>query len=255
MRHIATVVLQPLFLCIFAMGVGLVWRWWRRTDKRRVLIFATLVFAGLWLSCTTIVAHLALGALEWRYVPSRPLSDRPGAIVVLSASWQKRSYESKDVDLDGDTYYRCLHALQLYREHGQPLIVVSGGIDNSHPDLPPIAQVMRDYLVHEGVRPEQVLVEPRAEDTHENAVESCRLLRQRGVEHVVVVTDACHMPRAVGCFRHEGMEVEPAPCNFRTASFKNSWACYVPTPNGPKQLEAAVHEWVGLGYYWLRGWI
>lgn len=255
MRYIAAVVLQPLFLFMLALGLGLTWRWWRRSSTRRGLFMNLAAFAGLWLSCCAVIAYLALGTLEWRYLPERAPGEPIEAIVVLSGSSQVPSFDPKASNLGADTYYRCLHALDLYEQHGPALIVVSGGADLAWPARPPLAEVMRDFLVRGGVPAEKVIVEPKAQDTHENATESCKLLRERGIKHLVLVTDACHMPRAMACFRHEGMEVLAAPCNFRTAGFRNSWQSYVPTPLGASQLESAVHEWIGLAYYWLRGWI
>jgi uncharacterized SAM-binding protein YcdF (DUF218 family) len=55
------------------------------------------------------------------------------------------------------------------------------------------------------------------------------------------------MPRAVGCFRAAGFEVEPYPVAFQlfTADVTGPIALY--------QLDAAAKEWIGLIAYRLMG--
>jgi len=61
--------------------------------------------------------------------------------------------------------------------------------------------------------------------------------------------------RAELCFRKQGMDVIPAPCNHLTSSFRKRWQSYVPSPTGAVRFQEAFHEWLGIAYYWLRGWI
>ena len=70
---------------------------------------------------------------------------------------------------------------------------------------------MRDFLIEQGIEDSCLIVESQSENTYENAVESGKLLRTRGVRHVVLITDADHMFRASRCFRKQGLEVTPSP--------------------------------------------
>ncbi|MBF0160553.1 MAG: YdcF family protein, partial [Magnetococcales bacterium] len=88
------------------------------------------------------------------------------------------------------------------------------------------------------------------EDSHttwENAVLSQRLLRQENINHVLVVTHAIHMPRAVWSFERVGMRVTAAP----TLSSLNQWPtkppCWLPGVSGG--IESLFHEYLGLLWY------
>ncbi len=69
-----------------------------------------------------------------------------------------------------------------------------------------IAETMAEFLIDHGISPADVIVEGHSTDTHENAVEVARILQQRGIRRVVVVSAAKHLPRAERCFRSQGYE-------------------------------------------------
>src|SRR5262249_34729042 len=70
-----------------------------------------------------------------------------------------------------------------------------------------------NLLARLGIEPESV-VQPRT--TSEDALYCAALLKPRPSERWLLVTCASHMPRAVGCFRAGGFQVEPYPVNFNT---------------------------------------
>jgi uncharacterized SAM-binding protein YcdF (DUF218 family) len=73
---------------------------------------------------------------------------------------------------------------------------------------------MAEVLEFMGVPREAILEESRSRNTFENAVETRRLLAREGIDRVLLVTSALHMPRAVALFRCAGFDVVPAPADF-----------------------------------------
>jgi uncharacterized SAM-binding protein YcdF (DUF218 family) len=144
-----------------------------------------------------------------------------------------------------DTVIRCLHAARLYRQ-GPPCLVVATGDAVA-------AALMRDFLVEQGVAKADLLVEGGSTTTYESAVETRKLLRERGIERIVLVSDATHLPRAGRCFSAQGFEVTPAGCHYRATSYSASFPGFLPSPGGARDVTEAMHEWLGLGWYWLRG--
>src|SRR5262249_5963192 len=71
------------------------------------------------------------------------------------------------------------------------------------------------------------------------------LLKPKPSERWLLVTRALHMPRAVGCFRAAGFQVEPYPVEFKQA--------FAPGSEALNDLDKAAKEWIGLAAYRLMG--
>jgi uncharacterized SAM-binding protein YcdF (DUF218 family) len=214
----------------------------------------TFLFVLLSVLSTPVASYLALGTLEWPYPP---LEERPKeieAIVVLSG-YIRMSDEAggNQVELGVDTLYRCIKTSEAYKQ-GKPCpVLVSGGkIDLSSPG-PPLAEPMREFLLELGVNDRDILVESRSRNTNENAIEACRLLDTLGLHRILLVTDAAHLKRAVGCFRKQGFEVVPCGCRYRARQMTWSVGSFLPTPSAAEGFGEAWHEWLGLAWYGLCG--
>ena len=105
-----------------------------------------------------------------------------------------------------------------------------------------------NLLVRLGIEAESV-VQPRT--TSEDALHCAALLKPRLSERWLLVTYASHMPRAVGCFRAAGFQVDPYPVNFNT---RPSISFYPLAPSFALDvLNRAAKEWIGLIAYRLMG--
>ena len=63
-------------------------------------------------------------------------------------------------------------------------------------------------MLRDGGVPEEAILRERASlDTHENATHAARILAERGVKDVVVVTCSWHLPRATKLFERAGLRV------------------------------------------------
>jgi uncharacterized SAM-binding protein YcdF (DUF218 family) len=104
-----------------------------------------------------------------------------------------------------------------------------------------------------GTDPGRIYVEPRARTTFEDALYSAALLKPKTNERWLLVTPAMHMPRAVGCFRLAGFQVEPNPVEFMTRSRSGPFAGFATGSSALIQLDRATKEWIGLIAYRLMG--
>jgi uncharacterized SAM-binding protein YcdF (DUF218 family) len=102
-----------------------------------------------------------------------------------------------------------------------------------------------------GGEPTRIYVEPRPRTTSEDAFYAAALLKPKPDERWLLVTTAIHMPRAVGCFRVAGFQVEPYPVEFRTVP--HPFAAFAPGSKALSQLDTAAKEWIGLIAYRLMG--
>lgn len=82
-----------------------------------------------------------------------------------------------------------------------------------------------------GVR--EVWTEDRSQNTRENAAYSAPMLAAQGVQRVLLVSHAAHLPRALEAFARAGVDAVPAP----TQSF-----LWTPPPGVEATTEAA--DWL-----------
>ncbi len=147
---------------------------------------------------------------------------RADAIVALGAAFRRDGQPSPAL------VRRARHAVALYEAGAAPLLLFSGGPcggDGRRSEAEAMAAIARGAGVPEAA----ILLEPRARNTRENAVLSAEILRPRGGQRVLLVTDAFHMRRARLVFRAQGLCVVPAP-----------------VPEGPRRLLPWLREGAAL---------
>jgi uncharacterized SAM-binding protein YcdF (DUF218 family) len=239
-------VLPPALQILLALlGLALLGR--ARRLGVALLLAAVLSLAALSLPVASgalmagLQAHPALTRAEARGAGA-------GAVVVLSAGRVEEAPEYGGVDVvDAVTLVRLRYGVRLHRATGLPL-VVSGGAPGA--DAPPLAALMARVAVTEyGV--EAVWPEPRSRNTWENARYSAELLAGQGVERVLLVTHAWHMPRAMACFRAQGLDPVPAPTAFVSAGWREA-SDWTPSAGALRTSYWALHEHLGLAWYRLR---
>jgi uncharacterized SAM-binding protein YcdF (DUF218 family) len=104
-----------------------------------------------------------------------------------------------------------------------------------------------------GVDPARVNMNPQSRTTSEDALYSAALLKPKPHERWLLVTAAMHMPRAVGCFRAAGFQVQPYPVDFVTRDRSGPFASFVTGSSALIQLDRAAKEWIGFIAYRLMG--
>jgi len=123
---------------------------------------------------------------------------------------------------------RLDRGIRLFEEGAARLLILSGGGAGAVPE----AEIMRRMALAHGLPERAMLIEPGSRNTVENACETARLLRSRGLCSVVLVSDRVHLPRAALLFRLAGLR--PV-----------GWAC-VPPPSAGWEAGAAIRECAAL---------
>ena len=172
-------------------------------------------------------------------------------VVLLGGVVDERSAQTFGVRSFNQSSERLLETFDLLRTNRARHAIVSGAAPAREGVEVVEAIALRDQLVAWGIATDRVIVEDKAKNTRENAVESTRIIRERGFSSVLIVTSAFHMKRALGCFRAVGMEVDTLPVDFRSHTQGNSW---VPRTEFLADSSMALHEWTGRAVYRLRGY-
>lgn len=232
-----------------------------RAEKPRRLALAVALLI-LWIGGNRWVAAELARSLEWQYLPPAEIPEAP-VIVLLGGGTAPVEYPRQMVEINsgGD---RLLYAARLYRQGKAPHILVTGGmLDWSQRSTTP-ADEMAELLMFLGVPEQAIWLEPNSRNTYENALYSAQLLRQKGIERILLVTSASHMPRAVRLFEAQGLQVVPAPTDFTVTALGGDeetygdWRSLVlgifPTVDNLSLTTRILKEYFGIFVYQVRGW-
>lgn len=170
------------------------------------------------------VGSWALTPLEQRF----PRAELPGSvdgILVLGGG--------------GDNPERFLAVAPLAREFPHARVVFSD-ID---------ANAGRTGFRRLGLDPARTLIEGRARNTWENLSFTYALVKPRMSGNWIVVTDAYHIPRAMGVAGKLGWRVIPWPSGYHGGLANVS----LQFADNLGKLDTAGHEWLGLLAYWAMG--
>ncbi len=215
---------------------------------------------GIWLCSTTAVSdaltlHLlqAPPALSQRQLndlkseaPSSPQAKARTAIVVLGGGRRDTSAEYGTTVLLPRSVERLRYGLWLSRRTGLP-VAFSGGIGRGGTGGPTEAALAAAIARDEHQRPLRWL-EAASRDTRENAIKTVAMLRADGVEHIVLVTHATHMRRAMRHFvtaaAGSGLKITAAPTGRPTPGSQqlHDW---LPSQRGMEDNWLVWREWWG----------
>ena len=116
-----------------------------------------------------------------------------------------------------------------------------------------------------GVPQSAMLLQGKSQNTYEDALYSCAMIKEAGAKTVILVTSATHMPRAVAVFGKQGCEVIPSPADFTItkAAWNNLWSSdwqellinLVPNYSSLSLTTKCLKEYIGYWVYQLKGWI
>lgn len=200
------------------------------------------------------LGNLLMLPLEERF--SRAADDpAPAGLVVLGGSFDTVVASSRhDVALAGAAE-RLTAIAELARKWPNARIVFTGGSGQLVFGGATEANLAERLFVSFGVDRDRITLEDKSRNTVENARFTKAVVAPQSGERWLLVTSAHHMPRAVGCFRQAGFDIEAWPVDFRTRGAEDAFRPFSSVSSGLKRVDVAVREWVGLVAYWLLGYV
>lgn len=242
-------VLPPLpLLALVLAGAGIAGR-----HRRTGWLLIAGGIAGLWLMCTVAAGKLLLETLldpppVLSAQAVAALKDSPRtAIVVLGGGRQRLAPEYGTAILKPRGTERLRYGLWLARRTDLPVAFSGGLVPGARPGLSEAAIAARIAEQEFGIPLRWK--EGRSRDTRENALFTVALLRPEGIERIVLVTHADHMPRSVRNFERAaaglGIAIVAAPIGVPSGEglAAGDW---LPTTSGFEMTWVVLHEWVGL---------
>ena len=247
-KSLSQLLLPPGGLILLAL-LGLLFyrRLWGRS-----LIFLSM--AAFWLLSTEPVRDMILSPLENAY-PTLSMASGfetdQTAIVLLGGGLYEKAPEYGGIDsLSDHAMMRTLYAARLARQSGMQ-VFTSGGVVLSA-TTEPEGVVMKRWLIEFGVPEALISVESLANNTWENAANLKVLLHKQGINKVVLVTTAWHMPRSVRVFEMQGLQVIPAPCFYVVEREPYDLRSYLPRWTVFAESCDGLHEYLGMFWYRLK---
>jgi len=157
---------------------------------RKLLRWLTILVLGLFALWLIAALILVINGLKERVEPA-------DVAVVLGNEVYLNGEPSRPLKA------RLDRAVELFRRHLFPQIVVSGGIETNGTDE---TLAMRQYLMRQGVPAEAILLDPRGADTMDTAEDTVALMNQHGWKRIIVISQYFHLPRCKLAFRKAGIK-------------------------------------------------
>jgi uncharacterized SAM-binding protein YcdF (DUF218 family) len=164
----------------------------------------TFFASALRISVAVLVAvamYIAGSFVSVRSVGKQTSSAMADAIVVLGAA----QYDGTPSPM---LQARLEHALQLYNNGFAPIIAVTGGKQKA--DRFTEAATSRRWLEKNGVLSQNIIEESTGHSTWQSLSNVASVLRERGIQRVIISTSSWHVQRSVLTLRELGFTAIPS---------------------------------------------
>lgn len=249
LSKIAWLVIQPIGLIVLFVAAILIasMAGWLRSVRILSFLLLTIIVT----TTQTNLGRLLLQPLESRFDrPEDPTNiGQIAGIVVLGGGFNGRvTLERGGFEL-GEAGERFVEGLRLTRILPDAPLVVSGGeaslIGATEGDAPIAARFFAEF----GVSADRIVLENRSLNTYQNAAFTKAAIAEKPAGKWLLVTSAFHMPRSVGAFRKQGVDVIPWPVDFRTSGRERFSVGRDDPLVALFEVSVALREWTGLVVY------
>ncbi len=251
LSKVLDLLLAPLTWALLLVAAGWGVRRWRRLSLGLRLAGLGVLYAFSTEPVANGLQNLVEAGVEGTYRPEVTYD----AVIVLGGMVDADATERSGLPEYTLAVERILRGYELVRDGRARQVLLSAGTLDPRPEALVEADILARQLRLWGVEPEKVVVERRSRNTRENAVESARLIRERGWERLLLVTSSAHMPRALGTFEAVGLKPDTLPVDVRARAWHLRWGMvWQPRASHLSQSTDALRELFGRLVYRLRGW-
>jgi uncharacterized SAM-binding protein YcdF (DUF218 family) len=243
--------LSPL---TWALGLALAAALLGRRRPRAAAAAALATAAVLWIFAAEPVASFLFRRAEASAVRTFDSAAIYDAVIVLGGGLEPDATEQAGEPELNAAGERFLRGFELLREGRARHVLLSAGTLDRRPGAVAEASVFAKELERLGIAPERIVAEARSRNTRENAVESARIVRERGWKRLVLITSAFHMERALGCFRAVGLTPDALPVDYRSYDPARRTGSWAPRSGALAASTDALHELFGRAVYRVVGY-
>jgi uncharacterized SAM-binding protein YcdF (DUF218 family) len=246
LKKIISATIMPISICLILLVIAMLFYRQKPRLSFSALSLATII---LFLSSFAPFSDVVMASLENNY-PAFTRADKPvDYIVVLGCAHTTDHALPATSQLEACSLQRLVEAIRIYHIHPEANIITSGFAGS---DEVSNAEAVKQAAILLGVPEQKILTENFPQDTEEEA----ELIAPRVTgKNVVLVTNADHLPRAMGYFAMHGINAIAAPASpwVKYGDEKgSSWQKYVPKARKIEQTTIAWHETLGLIVQWFK---
>lgn len=251
LSKIASYFLSPLFWILILLLIGILLR--NRRSGIRVLVTALVLF---YLFSNRFLADEFIRAWEVPLTEESFLKPDYDAAIVLGGS-----VVNYDKPADRLIFRRnadkLLQAIDLFHSGRVKCLILSGGPGDLIIRDQLEASLMKKYLVSVGIPDSVILVDSLSDNTHENAVNSAKILKEQFPKgDFLLITTALHMRRAEACFLNEGIRLTVYPTSKLTGERRfDPEHLLVPQTESFLYWKNWLHEVIGFTVYKVKGYL
>jgi uncharacterized SAM-binding protein YcdF (DUF218 family) len=251
-KSFATPMVWGLLLLVLGLVLARKGRGKRLSMVGRLLLLTGTVL--LWVLSLSPVANFLTYPLESQYrSPSAQALDRLDVVVVLGGGVHPSGCLRQEAELSKFTYPRFYRGVRVFQQSHASLLAFCGGPDREGGESE--AETMRAMALSLGVPEDRIVAEETSRTTFENIANLARLLPAGQGRRIGLVTTAIHMRRSCGVFQKQfpGDTIIPIPVYYTYDPASSFLGNFVPSSGNLEKSTVALHEWIGLVWYKLRG--
>lgn len=241
---------------ILGVTVGVVLLFRRGASAKWGKRLLTLLVVMYWVLSTPICSN-ALESLLSRSNPTQVSASELegiGGIVVLGGGSSTIHLDEQAVNvLSTASLLRVWEGARLYDILDDPLVVLSGGINEWAWEMAPESVPMLDALIDAKVPADRIILESSSKNTFEQAINLRPVLEAQNLSRFVLVTSPIHMRRALATFRAQGLDPVPSASAQHPDGFLTDRAWFLPNSDALTASHRALQEIMALISYALRG--
>ncbi|WP_019027546.1 ElyC/SanA/YdcF family protein [Colwellia piezophila] len=245
LKKIITVLIMPINIVLLLLIFALIVHSKKPKQSFKCLVTAIVI---LFISAFPPFSDTVMTAIENDYPPYVQTDEAVDYIVVLGCDHNTNDALPVTSQLATCSLQRMIEALRIYQLHPEARIITSGyGGHNPISN----AETVKQSLILLGVPAQKIITENFPQDTEEEA--ELIAPRVQGT-HMVLVTNADHMRRAINYFQAQGIYPIAAPTGYwvKDLAGNKSWAYYLPDSKKLQQSTIAWYESLGLIVQWFK---
>jgi uncharacterized SAM-binding protein YcdF (DUF218 family) len=216
-----------------------------------------LLASGLLLIFFTnpFILNLAMKAWEVPGRPNQSIQQPYDVVIVLGGSMRyyngvlERPVYSSSAD-------RLIQAIALYQSGKVRKILLTGGSGRILFPEERESALLSQVLLESGIPAADILVENESRNTHQNAVETTRILSHGNYgNRFLILTSAYHMRRTLACFHKAGIQGDPWAVDQRAGDGTlTPDRILIPDASVLASWNILFHEWFGVIVYKMAGY-